>query len=277
MTLADARRATVSLNLLMTAADLTARINQTSLKEAHNLQRYNTVSIVYRLETYLASSSPLLSSRLPSSPPSKRRKSVPLRPRFTPPSLGPSAQRPVAAPLSRVRSSLTTTGVGSTESLDTQKWDATIFPDPATRAANCALDGASYSSAYSVTTSGNALTLNFVTGTNEFTFTVDLSTLPCGLNSALYFSEMPADGGASAYPINKAGAQHGIGYGDSQRPHNIMFINGAANPPNWTATSSNPGTEMYDTCCSEMDIWEANYISAAVSPTLAPATVSLSV
>lgn len=33
----------------------------------------------------------------------------------------------------------------------------------------------------------------------EFTFDVDVSTLPCGLNGALYFVAMDADGGASKY------------------------------------------------------------------------------
>lgn len=33
----------------------------------------------------------------------------------------------------------------------------------------------------------------------EFTFDVDVSALPCGLNGALYFSEMNADGGMSKY------------------------------------------------------------------------------
>ena len=32
---------------------------------------------------------------------------------------------------------------------------------------------------------------------HEFTFDVDLSTLDCGLNGALYFVEMDADGGKS--------------------------------------------------------------------------------
>jgi cellulose 1,4-beta-cellobiosidase len=30
----------------------------------------------------------------------------------------------------------------------------------------------------------------------EFTFTVDVSNMPCGLNGALYFVEMPEDGGS---------------------------------------------------------------------------------
>ena len=106
---------------------------------------------------------------------------------------------------------------------------------------------------YGITTSGNALTLKFVThgpySTNigsrvyllddddstyqlfklknqEFTFDVDMSALPCGLNGALYFVEMDADGGKSRFPANKAGAKYGTGYCDTQCPHDIKFING---------------------------------------------------
>lgn len=42
----------------------------------------------------------------------------------------------------------------------------------------------------------------------EFTFTVDDSALGCGLNGALYFSEMPQDGGLSK---GNAGAKYGTG------------------------------------------------------------------
>ena len=78
---------------------------------------------------------------------------------------------------------------------------------------NCTLEGADYAATYSATISGNALKLNFVTvgqyATNtgsrlylldtdtsyqqfnllnsEFTFDVDVSNFPCGLNGALYF------------------------------------------------------------------------------------------
>ncbi|KAG6907917.1 Exoglucanase, partial [Tephrocybe rancida] len=107
---------------------------------------------------------------------------------------------------------------GSTNCYTGQTWDKTLCPDGATCATNCALDGADYSGVYGVTTSGDALTLKFVTkGANtnvgsrlyllnsdskyelfkllnqEFTFDVDVSNLPCGLNGALYFSEMDAD------------------------------------------------------------------------------------
>ena len=37
----------------------------------------------------------------------------------------------------------------------------------------------------------------------EFTFDVDVSELPCGLNGALYFVEMDQDGGMSKYPTNE--------------------------------------------------------------------------
>jgi cellulose 1,4-beta-cellobiosidase len=130
-------------------------------------------------------------------------------------------------------------------------WDTSLCPDDVTCAANCAVDGADYSGTYGVTTSGNALTLKFVTQSAqknigsrlyllaseseyqmfkplnmEFTFDVDVSQLPCGLNGALYFSEMDADGGVSKYPGNTAGAKYGTGYCDSQCPRDIKFING---------------------------------------------------
>ncbi|KAF5014819.1 hypothetical protein F66182_14064, partial [Fusarium sp. NRRL 66182] len=88
-------------------------------------------------------------------------------------------------------------------------WNTAICDSDAACAQDCALDGADYSGTYGITTSGNSLRLNFVTGSNvgsrtylmadnthyqifdllnqEFTFTVDVSNLPCGLNGALYF------------------------------------------------------------------------------------------
>lgn len=131
-------------------------------------------------------------------------------------------------------------------------WDPALCADPVACAQNCAVEGADYSGTYGITTSGNSLTHKFVTqsaGKNigsrvylmdtadvgyqmfkpknqEFTFDVDVSKLPCGLNGALYFVEMEADGGKSKHPNNKAGAKYGTGYCDSQCPHDIKFING---------------------------------------------------
>jgi cellulose 1,4-beta-cellobiosidase len=140
------------------------------------------------------------------------------------------------------------TTTGYTNCYTGNAWDATLCPDGVTCAANCALDGADYSGTYGITTSGNELSLKFVTGSNvgsrvyllkddatyelfklknqEFTFDVDVSQLPCGLNGALYFSEMDADGGMAQYSGNKAGAKYGTGYCDAQCPKDIKFING---------------------------------------------------
>jgi cellulose 1,4-beta-cellobiosidase len=172
-------------------------------------------------------------------------------------------------------------------------WDTSLCPDDVTCATNCALDGADYSGTYGVTTSGSSLRLNFVTQASqknigsrlylmeddstyemfqllnqEFTFDVDVSHLPCGLNGALYFVAMDSDGGMSKFPANKAGAKYGTGYCDSQCPRDLKFINGAANVEGWVPSSNdvNAGTGKYGSCCAEMDIWEANSISNAVTP-----------
>ncbi|KAF5374699.1 hypothetical protein D9615_009016 [Tricholomella constricta] len=172
-------------------------------------------------------------------------------------------------------------------------WDTTLCPDTKTCAANCALDGADYAGTYGITSSGNALTLKFVTNSaqknigsrvylmssdtqyqmfkllnQEFTFDVDVSNLPCGLNGALYFSEMDADGGVSKYPTNKAGAKYGTGYCDSQCPRDIKFIAGESNSAGWTPSPNdvNAGTGNYGACCNEMDVWEANSVSSAYTP-----------
>lgn len=125
------------------------------------------------------------------------------------------------------------------------QWDKDLCPDDKTCAQNCAVDGADYEGTYGVTSDGGALTLTFVKDSNvgtrlylmeddstyqmfnltnsEFTFDVDVSQLPCGLNGALYFSAMDADGGMSKYDGNKAGAKYGTGYCDSQCPGEKVY------------------------------------------------------
>merc|ERR1712232_92913 len=97
----------------------------------------------------------------------------------------------------------------------------------------------------------------------EFTYTVDDSNLDCGLNGALYFVQMDADGGKSKY-VN-AGAELGLGYCDAQCPHDLKFINNEANMEDWKPSESDPnaGTGKYGSCCTEIDVWEANKISSA--------------
>ncbi|OWY91994.1 Glycosyl hydrolase, partial [Phytophthora megakarya] len=115
------------------------------------------------------------------------------------------------------------------------QWDATLCSTPEECAKNCALEGADYQGTYGITTSADELQLKLVTqtqyGTNvgsrvylmdadgskykqfkllnqEFTLDVDVSKLPCGLNGALYFVQMDADGGSGRFPSNKAGANY---------------------------------------------------------------------
>ena len=173
-------------------------------------------------------------------------------------------------------------------------WNPSLCPDGVTCAKNCALDGADYQGTYGVSSSGSSVKLDFVTrgpySTNigsrlflldsetkyklfklknkEFTFDIDVSKLPCGLNGALYLSEMEADGGMSKYPGNKAGAKYGTGYCDAQCPRDLKFINGEANCKEWKPSKSdkNSGAGYYGTCCNEMDIWESNRISTAYTP-----------
>ncbi|KXX82701.1 putative endo-beta-1,4-glucanase celB [Madurella mycetomatis] len=157
--------------------------------------------------------------------------------------------------------------------------DTSLCPDAATCARNCALEGIDYGS-IGVATRGNAVTLRQYLfngevyesvsprvyllaedGENyeglkllnqELTFDVDVSRLGCGMNGALYLSEMGLDGGRSE--TNPAGARYGTGYCDAQCFTNVPWINGL---PNLNASGA---------CCNEMDIWEANSQANVFTP-----------
>jgi len=160
-------------------------------------------------------------------------------------------------------------------------WDRKLAKDGASGAANCALEGmdaAAYKGTYGVSTIPGGVQLNFKNGESigsrlymmedtdtymmfnmlnkEFTLDVDVSTLECGLNGAVYFVEMEADGGLGKNG-NQAGAKFGTGYCDAQCPHDLKFIDGEANVKGWHMTEVGPRGH-YGSCCAEMDIWEAN-------------------
>ncbi|KAI1259186.1 glycosyl hydrolase family 7 protein [Xylariaceae sp. FL1019] len=180
---------------------------------------------------------------------------------------------------------------GSTNCYSGNVWDESICSTDEECATACCVDGASYQSTYGVSTSTDALTLQFVTSNSngknvgsrlylmaddattyegftllgkEFSFDVDVSELPCGLNGALYFVSMPLDG-QSGSGNNTAGAEYGTGYCDSQCPRDLKFIDGLANIEGWEpqSNSANSGVGDHGACCPEMDVWEANSISAA--------------
>lgn len=156
--------------------------------------------------------------------------------------------------------------------------NATLCPDEATCAQNCVIEGANYTAA-GVSTSGSSMTLSqYVPSSSgvtsasprvylldndsqdyvmfqllgqELTFDVDVSTLPCGENAALYFSEMDASGGRNQYQTG--GAAYGSGYCDAQCPVQT-FRNGTLN------------TNSTGYCCNEMDILESNSVASAFTP-----------
>lgn len=154
--------------------------------------------------------------------------------------------------------------------------DPTVCPDAVTCQENCIMEGVSDYSKYGVTTDGGVLTMKLLrddgtvaspriylldetetryemlqlTG-REFTFDVDVSKLPCGMNGALYLSEMEAEGGANE--LNTGGAAMGTGYCDAQC-FVTPFVNGVAN------------LEGKGSCCNEMDIWEASSLSTQIAP-----------
>ncbi|KAL2172337.1 hypothetical protein VTG60DRAFT_6176 [Thermothelomyces hinnuleus] len=156
-----------------------------------------------------------------------------------------------------------------------QKPNETACPDLESCAKNCILDPVSDYGRHGVSTDGTSLRLkqlldgNVVsprvylldetkeryemlklTG-NEFTFDVDATKLPCGMNSALYLSEMDATGARGE--LNPGGATFGTGYCDAQC-FVTPFINGLGN------------IEGKGACCNEMDIWEANARSQHIAP-----------
>jgi cellulose 1,4-beta-cellobiosidase len=161
-------------------------------------------------------------------------------------------------------------------------------------ASKCQLEGANYGTTYGAKTSGDSLSLKFLTkheyGTNigsrfylmngaskyqmftlmnnEFAFDVDLSTVECGLNSALYFVAMEEDGGMASYPSNKAGAKYGTGYCDAQCARDLKFVGGKANIEGWKPSTNDPnaGVGPLGGCCAEIDVWESNAHAFAFTP-----------
>ncbi|TVY90591.1 putative endo-beta-1,4-glucanase [Lachnellula willkommii] len=150
--------------------------------------------------------------------------------------------------------------VGGYDNCVSQGFNTSVCPDAESCSKDCALEGVDYAS-YGVKTNGSALTLNlFKTENNvtsltsprvylladdttydmfhlldrELSFDVDISKAGCGVNGALYLSEMR--------------------YCDAQCPSQ-NYINGVAN---FNGTLG--------ACCNEMDIWEANSAANAFTP-----------
>jgi cellulose 1,4-beta-cellobiosidase len=98
----------------------------------------------------------------------------------------------------------------------------------------------------------------FMLKNREFTFDVDLSETPCGLNAAVYFVGMNPEGD-KGLGNNEAGAKYGLGYCDAQCPRHMKWLRGEANL-DW-----DPATQQghFGNCCPELDVFEANRNASA--------------
>eukprot|EP01064_Diplonema_japonicum_P013599 TRINITY_DN2114_c0_g1_i5.p1 TRINITY_DN2114_c0_g1~~TRINITY_DN2114_c0_g1_i5.p1 ORF type:complete len:484 (+),score=190.47 TRINITY_DN2114_c0_g1_i5:79-1530(+) len=98
----------------------------------------------------------------------------------------------------------------------------------------------------------------------EFSFTVEAPKLSCGINGPIYFVEMNKDGDMDG-TYNSAGPLYGTGYCDAQCPGDMHFVKGRANIPIQNAQGGGADSAWH-ACCNEIDLWEANNVSTAVTP-----------
>jgi cellulose 1,4-beta-cellobiosidase len=183
---------------------------------------------------------------------------------------------------------------GYTNCYSGNSWDATLCPDGAACAENCALGAVpadEWSGTLGINKESEGVSLGFVTEgpysknvgsrlymlesesqykmfrmlNKEMSFDIDLSNMPCGLNAAVYFVEMDSHGDAGG--ANKAGAAYGTGYCDGQCARDVKFVKGEANIKDWKINTNDPylnsGTGSIGSCCAEMDLWEANTMATA--------------
>jgi cellulose 1,4-beta-cellobiosidase len=188
----------------------------------------------------------------------------------------------------------THSAAGYTNCYSGNQWDATLCPDGASCAENCALGAIpqdEWSGTLGINKESDGVSLGFVTEgpysknvgsrlylldsdseykmfkmlNQEMSFDVDLSNMPCGLNAAVYFVEMDSTGNKAG--ANKAGAAYGTGYCDGQCARDVKFVKGEANIKDWTISTADPyhnsGAGSYGSCCAEMDLWEANSMATA--------------
>jgi len=135
------------------------------------------------------------------------------------------------------------------------RWDYEICRNETSCTANCVVEGIdNYSLQYGVRTANDSVSLKLVTKIefgenvgprvflldatktkyqtfvlqgNEFAFDADLATVECGINSALNFVAMDADGGIERFKgTDIIGPSYGTGYCDAQCPMDGKFVGG---------------------------------------------------
>ena len=177
-------------------------------------------------------------------------------------------------------------------------WDDTVCNSVENCTNICALEGAQYAEVYGVKTANDSVSLKLKTNfdfaynigsrlflmeskkryqmftlmNNELAFDIDLSTVECGINSALYFVPMDPDGGQAKYPTNKAGAEYGTGYCDASCPRSLRFVAGKANMEGWIPSETDPlsGSGRWAACCPQFSVWNSNSHSFSMSSHTCP-------
>jgi len=167
-------------------------------------------------------------------------------------------------------------------------WKSDLCPDPKKCAEQCAVDGVDldgYEKRFGITVSGSGINIQFgetesfakrvfvidehdedsyqlfKLKNREFSFDVDASNLPCGLNGGVSFVAMGAKG-EQGMGANAAGAKYGMGYCDAKCPRSLRFVQGEANMDGWESVR-NEG--RYGSCCAEVNLWEANRNATAMT------------
>ncbi|EQB46374.1 glycosyl hydrolase family 7 [Colletotrichum gloeosporioides Cg-14] len=167
-----------------------------------------------------------------------------------------------------------------------QEWQTDYCNSTQSCTERCAVDGAYYPG-YGIVTNGDSISQQYETPIdfsksrnsrvflmegggdkyqtfsllgNELAFDVDLGTVPCGLNGALTFLAMDADGGLERYEGNEAGARYGTGYCDASCTRSVRFVGGEANFDGWHPSAWDPlrGEGNRGACCPEFDVWNSN-------------------
>ncbi|KAK4149475.1 Exoglucanase 1 [Chaetomidium leptoderma] len=147
-------------------------------------------------------------------------------------------------------------------------WEESVCNSVKNCTDTCALEGAQYAQVYGVKAANDSVSLKlflmesktryemFTLMDNELAFDIDLSTVECGINSALDFVPMDPDGGQAKYPSNKAGAECGTAYCDQLQagPETDDFL----------------GKGRMGACCPEFRGWDSNSHSFSMSSHTCP-------
>lgn len=175
-------------------------------------------------------------------------------------------------------------------------WQTPACNSSANCTANCVLEGARYKSWYGIDANGSTLSQKYATSesgfgyvynsrifllesfnhyqtftllNNELAFDVDVKTLGCGLNGALQFVAMDADGGVSRFPnsTNKDGPAYGQGYCNARCINDLLYVGGKANYDGWKPSEifTDVGAGYQGACCPQFSVWNSNRHSFSMS------------